>query len=87
MGKIPGKSEPVTVPMPFDFAEREKELKMTIREKKTQNMINSIKKEEEDALNFKFKANPVPLETKIPLYDGIIAKQQEKRQQVRQNSK
>lgn len=41
-------------------------------------MINKIKKEEEDALNFKFKANKVPIETKIPLFDNIMAKKKER---------
>lgn len=38
-------------------------------------------------LNYKFKANKVPIETKIPMYDNIIQKQKEKREKTRQEYK
>lgn len=49
-------------------------------------MINQIKKEESDAINNKFKANDIPITTKIPIYNSIITKNEEKRKKVREES-
>lgn len=57
-------SKGLTVPKPFNFKETNKE---SIRKKKVEQMVNEKKKEEEDAINFKFKANPLPATTVTPL--------------------
>lgn len=55
----------LTIPKPFKFLE--KEHKPKIRERKLEEMVSQKKKEEEDALNYRFKANDVPLQTKTPM--------------------
>lgn len=55
----------LTIPKPFKFLERES--KSNIRKRKLEEMINQKRKEEEDALNFRFKANDVPLQVKTPM--------------------
>lgn len=55
----------LTIPKPFKFLEREQ--KPHIRQRKLEEMVNQKRKEEEDALNFRFKANDVPLQIKTPM--------------------
>jgi len=43
-------------------------------------MIKEIRDEEENALNTKFKANDVPITSKIPLYHNIVKSKEEKRE-------
>ena len=49
-------------------------------------MVNSVKKEEEDALNYKFKANKIPITTKIPLFENLTSKEEEKRKRIKEES-
>lgn len=57
----------ITIPVPFKFDERDKKAKlnhkMSIREKKLRATLEQKAKEENDALTFQFRANPVPLTT------------------------
>ena len=57
----------LTIPKPFKFYDRDSQVKSNIRQQKVDKMVEEKKKEEEDALNFQFKANPLPASVKIPM--------------------
>ncbi|KRX05947.1 hypothetical protein PPERSA_01025 [Pseudocohnilembus persalinus] len=87
MGRQPQKDyQSLTVPQPFSIDKRQEEIGTTIRKKKFEKMVQEINNKEEEVLNYKFRANKVPIETKIPMYDNLVSKQKEKRQITHQNS-
>ena len=57
----------LTIPKPFKFYERENQAKVSIRQQKVEKMVEEKRKEEEDALKFQFRANPLPASVKIPM--------------------
>lgn len=73
----------ITVPSPFHFFRR---CKSSIRQTKLQSMLNAKEAEEEAAMKQVFRAQEVPAEVIIPLYDQIRKRQENRREQVRANS-
>lgn len=78
----------ITVPELSGYQERQENRNdvETIAEKKLQNWIKDLKKEEEEALNYKFKAKEVPKAVREPRYDKIIQEQERRREEVKKNS-
>jgi len=79
----------LTIPQPFKFqnSKPKEEGKVPIRQAKVQKMVEEKVKEEEDALNFKFRANPLPAYVKVPMYNALVKAQEEKRMDVVEKSK
>jgi len=75
----------LTIPAGPKFLQREK--KENIRQKKVQEWIAQKEKEMEDNLNVRFKANNIPMSTKVPMYDTIKKSHDERRAQVKEQSK
>lgn len=67
-------SKSLTIPKPFKMTQREEENKM-LREMEVARRILSPK-EEKSISNKQFKANDVPLTSKIPLYNHIVEEQE-----------
>ena len=61
----------ITVPVAFEFLNRQKE-KKTIREVKLEQMLKEYKDKELEEKNFKIQANDIPRSTKQPLYQKIL---------------
>lgn len=61
--------------------------KQSTRQRKVQEMIQAKRKQQEDAIAFKFKAKPIPTQVKVPLFNTVMEKNEEKRKIVRQNAK
>lgn len=59
----------LTIPKPFKFNDKDSQNKASIRQQKVEKMVEEKRKEEEDALNFQFRANPLPASVKIPMYE------------------
>jgi FMN-dependent NADH-azoreductase len=76
-----------TVPVPFHFDSRERNKSKSIRQIKLEQYVNEIKQEEENHLKYRPSANPVPAEVLIPKYNTLIAAQESRRNEVKQNSK
>lgn len=78
-----------TVPVPFSMTLREEKRD----KKKSRSMViadrERVEKQaiEEGHLSKQFKANPVPATTLLPLYDLITVRNQQRREQVKRNSK
>jgi len=79
----------LTIPKPFKFQKDkpQDEGKVPIRQAKVQKMVEEKSKEEEDALNFKFKANPLPAYVKVPMYNALVKAHEERRMDVVEKSK
>ena len=75
-----------TVPSPFEFENREKSKNKPISQIKFEKYINEIKQEEENHLKYHPKAQPVPPEVSIPKYNTMLALQEARRNEIRQNS-
>ena len=54
----------LTIPKPFKFKNSEAK---SIRKQKVEKMVEEKSKEEEDALNFKFRANELPAYVRVPM--------------------
>ncbi|OMJ70099.1 hypothetical protein SteCoe_31992 [Stentor coeruleus] len=76
-----------TVPEPFDFDAREKQKAKSIRQTKFEQYINEKIQEEDNHIKYRPKANPVPAEVMIPKYNSLLAAQEARRNEVKQNSK
>lgn len=68
-------SKAVTIPKPFKMTQREEEYKM-MSEMEVARRILSPKEPEKSTNDNQFKANPVPLTSKIPLYKHIVEEQE-----------
>ena len=77
---------PVTIPKPFKFDQRENQRPPTIRQMKFDEMINEKKVEEDNLINHQFKAQPVPKECKGNKFDYIMKAQDQRRNEIKQNS-
>lgn len=84
-----GWSPRVTVPRPFSMTLREqsckKKLNRSIVEAEREKLEREV--QEEFELNKKFRAIPVPASTYLPLYQLIIAENEQRRVQVKQSCK
>jgi len=77
----------VTIPKPFKFTERDASTKRkTIRQRKLEEMIEEKQIEEENMLNHQFRANKIPASTKMPRYEMIKEKNEQRRAEVKKNS-
>eukprot|EP00826_Nyctotherus_ovalis_P037359 TRINITY_DN3400_c0_g1_i6.p1 TRINITY_DN3400_c0_g1~~TRINITY_DN3400_c0_g1_i6.p1 ORF type:complete len:367 (+),score=129.23 TRINITY_DN3400_c0_g1_i6:1611-2711(+) len=76
----------VTVPKPFKFSEREQSKGKAIRQKKLEEMIGEKQLEEENYLHHQFRANPIPLSTRLPLYDKLKKKDEARRDEIKKSS-
>lgn len=76
-----------TVPEPFDFDARERQKAKSIRQTKFEKYINEKVMEEDNHIKYRPKANPVPAEVMIPKYNSLLAAQEARRNEVKQNSK
>ncbi len=47
-------------------------------------MLQEKFNEEDQALKTRFKANKVPITSKVPMFDNIMKNQQERRQKVKE---
>lgn len=56
----------LTIPKPFKFQEKTNE-SQSIRQQKVAKMVEEKRKEESNALNFKFKANETPAYVTAPM--------------------
>lgn len=72
-------TQKITVPKPFEFEQREQQRGKTLRQQKLEEMILAKQEEEQRALNHRFRANKVPITTKIPLLDNLQQKEEERR--------
>lgn len=68
-------SKLLTVPKPFKMTQREEEDRM-LNEMAVARRILSPKENEKSTNDNQFKANPVPLTSKIPLYKHIVEEQE-----------
>jgi len=64
------------VPKPFAFEKREKAKKV----------IKNSANDDKETKNEPFKANPIPISTQLPKYEMIMAKEEARRLEVKQNS-
>ncbi|XP_018322448.1 protein FAM161A [Agrilus planipennis] len=76
------KSNGITIPKPFQ---------MTVNDEETQ-IINEILEKEKpkpksDDKQQMFKAHPIPIESRIPLFDKIMAEQERRRERVKSKSR
>ena len=69
----------ITVPAPFNFMRREQIKQPSIRERKLKEMMEKDEQKIDAELKNKFKAQPVPAEVKIPMYQQIMKEQEERR--------
>jgi Uncharacterised protein family UPF0564 len=76
-----------TVPVAFEFENREKFKNKSIRQKKFEDYIGEIRLEEENHIKYHPKASPVPAEVSIPKYNTMLAAQRARRDEIKQNSK
>jgi Uncharacterised protein family UPF0564 len=82
----PPPKPPLTMPEPFDFEIREGFKKMSIREKRVQEMIEEKKREEEWHLNYRVKPKDVPLEVTTPMLDKIVENQRARSEEIKRTS-
>ena len=75
----------VTVPAPFDFMKRPRQAK-TIRQEWLEAEAARKEKQTEKILAHKFKANEIPRSTLKPLYQKILTKNEQRRQEIREAS-
>ncbi|KAL4471381.1 hypothetical protein ABPG74_008274 [Tetrahymena malaccensis] len=76
----------LTVPKPFSFEKRETSKQKSIYQQKKEQYLNEVQNRDEEEMKKRFKANPIPTTTKIPMFNNIIEKNKEKREKVRQES-
>jgi Uncharacterised protein family UPF0564 len=78
----------VTVPQPYEFDEREKELKnkKTIREQKLEEMLKEKEDQLKEVRSYVFRANNIPRTTREPLYQQIMKSNEERRAEVKRLS-
>ena len=84
------KSKPTlkfTVPVPFAFDSREQHKSKSIKQQKFEKYINEMKQQEENHLKYRPSPIPVPAEVIVPKYNTLIAAQEQRRNEVKQNSK
>ena len=74
----------VTVPVPYEFLKQEK--KESIRERKLKQMLREKEKKVVEETAVTFKANDIPRTTKEPLYQRILARNEQRRSEVRRLS-
>ena len=85
--KVPPKPRNPTVPEPFAFDQRPKRILPNTRERRVAEMVQEKKWKDEEELNKPpFQAIEVPPECKIPLYDHMLAEQEQRRQLVKELS-
>lgn len=77
----------ITVPQPFKFDTRDKIRPKSIRERKVDEMIAEKQLAEDRILAFKFRAKRPPKEVSMPLFDKIMNKNEQRRLEVKENSK
>ena len=75
----------ITVPVVFEFLNRQKE-KKTIRELKVEEMLKEAKDKESEERGYRFQANEIPRSTKQPKYQRIQEANEDRRQEVRRMS-
>ena len=73
----------ITVPVAFEFDSREK--KVTIREKKLDQMLRELKSKD-TVKKAPFRANDIPRSTREPLYQRIIHASEQRRQELKRMS-
>lgn len=76
-----------TVPVPFAFDSRDQHKSKGIKQLKFEQYINEIKQQEENHLKYRPVPVPVPAEVIVPKYNTLIAAQEHRRNEVKQNSK
>ncbi|KAL4511608.1 hypothetical protein ABPG72_012453 [Tetrahymena utriculariae] len=76
----------ITVPKPFSFEKRETSKQKSIYQQKKEQYLNEVLNRDEEEMKKRFKANPLPTTTKVPMFNNIIEKNKEKREKVRQES-
>ncbi|EAR94644.1 hypothetical protein TTHERM_00052590 (macronuclear) [Tetrahymena thermophila SB210] len=76
----------ITVPKPFSFEKRETSKQKSIYQQKKEQYLNEVLNRDEEEMKKRFKANPIPTTTKIPMFNNIIEKNKEKREKIRQES-
>jgi len=79
----------ITVPQPFKFDKREavRKTKNTIRQQWLKNHLEEKKQEEDELVNTRFKANPIPLTTTMPLFEQMMEERQRRSEEVKQKSR
>lgn len=75
----------ITVPVAFEFLNRQRERK-TIREQKLEEMLKESRDREEHEKSVRFTANAIPRTTKEPLYQRILESNEQRREEVRRMS-
>ena len=73
----------ITVPVAFEFDSREK--KVTIRERKLEQMLNELKSRE-TVVPTVFRANQIPRSTREPLYQRILHANEQRRLELKRMS-
>lgn len=73
----------ITVPVAFEFDSREK--KVTIREKKLEQMLKEVKAKNE-VVKTVFRANQIPRSTREPKYQRILQANENRRQELKRMS-
>lgn len=73
----------ITVPVAFEFDSREK--KITIRERKLQQMLKEVKAKNE-VVKTVFRANQIPRSTREPKYQRILQASENRRQELKRMS-
>lgn len=77
----------ITITKPFKFDERDRLKPQRIIERRLEESVMEKIEEEENILHYKFKARPVPNEVKIPKYEMLMKKEEERRKEVRNHSR
>lgn len=73
----------ITVPAPFSFTRREQIKQPSIRERKVKEMMEKDAAKIDKELKNQFKAQPVPPEVKIPMFQQIMKEQEDRRLQLK----
>nr|XP_022902323.1 protein FAM161A-like [Onthophagus taurus] len=75
------KDDGITIPKPFEMTVRDEENKIV------DDIMVKTKKNKREEKHEMFRANPVPIESQIPLFDKIMSDQEKRRQKIKKKSK
>ncbi len=73
----------ITIPKPFKFDTRERDKKLTIREKKMMEMIKEAEEKKYGPCKQKYRASSIPEDTKKPLFALMMKEAEVKRRKFK----